>query len=774
MAELLRLRTPLRPFQQQAVDNCVTEFLLGAPRCRVDSPCGSGKTFIALNVVHHMAPTGTSVNVVPTLELLEQTAREWHKEGRPGRYLALSGDPDLPKDPALRGILTAVTTPAALAAEISQADGPVSVFATYHSLGKIADAHRLFHMPPWDVLVCDEAHRTAGNLAKPWALLLNSQQIFAHHRLFVTATPRNFESKTGQDLPVDIEVASMDDLNLYGPVAFRLSLADAIDQGLLADYRIVAVEVEDADLRAILNRNPMLAADSEGLRMAAAEVALLRAMHDYDLRRVLVFSPRIKAAEVFAETLPETAALMPKRMQGPLQVGTVNCEQSRYERLAQVSAFKEASLTSSDKKPLRAVLTNCMIFAEGVDVPAIDSVLFTSAKTSTYQIVQAVGRALRPLPGQNKVAHIIIPVYKAPGQDLADAAKGTRFYLLQQVLSALKLYDEHVFHRVHYLRHPKFTGPLHPVARPERADELVPLLSLYAEDPHNCIWEFGLESARRYRQQHGNLKVPSSYCGPDRFYLGWWLGNQRSLRMNHSLKPERFEALDALGMSWEHPRTSIEYRLDIARAYHAQHGHLVPVPGERFRGMDFGRWINTCRNKARRGQLPYCYQRALTEIYPWWDAGWDKHGHWRRIYARALAAVRRGELAFPDLAPDSDDRPLEHWLDQQLHVLPSLSSAQHNLLGALPLHHPLALLLRPPRSQSERAFAHGLRHAHAYWRAHQHLNVPYDHVVWDRGSSFRLGEWVSDKRLRPYRLSREQLDALEALDMRWTRAHAAT
>lgn len=189
MAELPRLRTSLRPFQQQAVDNCVTEFLLGAPRCRVDSPCGSGKTFIALNVVHHMAPTGTSVNVVPTLELLEQTAREWHKEGRPGRYLALSGDPDLPKDPALRGVLTAVTTPAALAAEISQADGPVSVFATYHSLGKIAEAHRLFHMPPWDVLVCDEAHRTAGNLAKPWALLLNSQQIFAHHRLFVTATP---------------------------------------------------------------------------------------------------------------------------------------------------------------------------------------------------------------------------------------------------------------------------------------------------------------------------------------------------------------------------------------------------------------------------------------------------------------------------------------------------------------------------------------------------------------------------------------------------------
>jgi len=766
MAQLPQLRTALRPYQQQAVDNGVTAFDLGAPRCRIDSPSGSGKTFIALHIVNRVAPAGTSVVFVPTLDLLEQTAGEWHKEGRPGRYLALCGDRYLPKNPALRGILTAVTDAAALAAEISRADGPVNVFATYHSLGKVADAHRLFHMPPWDVLVCDEAHRTAGNLHKPWAQLLHAHRIFAHHRLFTTATPRTFQPHPGQDLPVDIEVASMDDLNLYGPVVFHLSLADAIDQGLLPDYRIVAVEVDDADLRTILNRNPMLAANSEGLHVAAAQVALRRAMYEHDLRRVLVFCSRIKVAEIFAETLPETAALMPKPMQGPLQVGTVNSKQSRYERLTQVSAFKEASLTSSDKTALRAVLTNCMIFAEGVDVPAIDAVLFTSPKTSTYQIVQAVGRALRPLPGQAKVAHIVVPIYKAPGQDLADAAKGTRFHILYQVLSALSLYDEHLFHRVFHL-HYSTSSPLYPAARPGRADELIPLLRLCAEDPHNSIWELGLQSARRYREQHGNLNVPSTYCGPDRFYLGWWLGTQRSLHMIHSLKPERVTALNVLGMIWEHPRSSIEHHLNIARAYHAQHGHLAPVREERFGGIGIGRWMSTCRTKARRGQLPPCYQRALADISPWWNACWDQGGHWRRTYARALAAARRGELAFPDLTPDQDDSPLQAWLDEQLRALSSLSRDQHNLLGALPLHHPLALLLRRPRSQSERAFARGLRYAHDFWRAHQHLSVPYNHVVRDRGRSFRLGEWVSDKRLRPYHLSREQLDALEALDMRW-------
>ncbi|MEU3862669.1 Helicase associated domain protein [Streptomyces sp. NPDC028722] len=773
MPELPQLRTELYPFQRQAVDNCVTEFVLGAPRARIDAPCGCGKTLIGLNIVNDMAPGGSSLVVVPTLELLEQTARKWHNEGRPGRYLALSGQPDLPRDPRLSGTLTAVTDAASLAAHVMQADGPVSVFATYASLPKVAAAHRHFHMPPWDVLICDEAHRSAGNLHKPWAQLLDSQKIFAHHRLFMTATPRIFQPPHADGLPLEIEVASMDDLNLYGQVVFRFSLADAIDQGTLADYRIVAVEVEGADLRAILNRNPMLAADSEGLRVAAAQVALLRAMHDNNLRRVLVFCPRIAVADVFAETLPETAALMPKRMKGPLQVGTVNSRQSRLDRFNAISAFTEASLTSDDKHPLRAVLTNCMVFAEGVDVPAIDAVLFSSPKTSTYQIVQAVGRALRPLPGAGKIATIIIPVYKAPGQELGEAAKRTPFYMLYQVLFALKLYDEHVFHRVHLLRNRTPDGPLHPAARPERADELIPLLSLYAEDPHNSVWELGLESAQRYYDKHEHLKVPSSYCGPDRFYLGWWLGNQRSLRMNHSLKAERIKALDALNMIWEHPRTSIEHHLQIARSYHDEYGHLAPRSEERFGGIAIGRWINKCRKKARVGQLPYCYQRALNEVYPWWNASWDKHGHWRRTYAQALAAARHGELTFPDLTPDSDDSPLERWLDQQLKALPSLNDHQVNLLGALPLQHPLALLLRPPRSQNERAFFRGLRHAHAYWRAYQHLDVPYNHTVCDRGDFFRLGEWISDKRLRPYRLTREQLDALEALDMRWTRVHAS-
>ncbi|WP_225988471.1 helicase associated domain-containing protein [Streptomyces lincolnensis] len=89
-----------------------------------------------------------------------------------------------------------------------------------------------------------------------------------------------------------------------------------------------------------------------------------------------------------------------------------------------------------------------------------------------------------------------------------------------------------------------------------------------------------------------------------------------------------------------------------------------------------------------------------------------------------------------------------------------------HLLGDLPIEHPLALLLRRPRGASQRAFARGLQAAYAYHRRHHHLDVPYNYTCED-AAAFALGRWLAEKRRFPQALSREQLDALEALDMRW-------
>lgn len=762
------LRSPLWGHQDMAVDAIVSNFGAGAPRVTVTMATGTGKSHVALNAVQEAAPNGRSLVVVPSRKLLEQTAALWHREGRRGRYLGVYSDED-PADPALAGNLTVIHESEDLAHAAAATDGPLNVFCTYQSLGKIAQAHADFHLPRWDVLVADEAHRTAGNLDKTWAQAHDNDALPARHRLYMTATPRIFDRKAAVErgtLP-DCEVASMDDHSLYGPVVYRISLAEAIDQGLLADYRIVAITIRDEDLRRVLRRDTSTWT-SEALRTAAAQVALLTAQQRYDLRRTLTFHPCIAAAEVFAETLPDTAALMPPAARSTLDIGTVNSRQSRFVQHQAYTAFAATPLNnphSSTAPPRRAVLTNCRCCSEGVDIPAIDSVLFAHPKTSTVDIVQAVGRALRQTPGDGKISTIIIPIYIAPGEDIGEATRRTPWRLLYQVLIALSVYDEHTFHRVEHLRwHGEPTQP-ELAAAPERADEIIEVLGLSGIDAPNQLWEAGFESAQRFHLEHGHLDVPSRYLGPDRFYLGWWIGKQRSLRMNRMLLTDRIDRLDTLGMIWQHPPHSIEHKLQVAQDYTAHHGHLAPRANERYGGIHLGRWIADRRREARTRTLPFCYQRALNEIYPWWNTSW--HPTWKRTYAQALAAARKGDLTFPDLRPDTEDSPLTRWLDQQIDDLPRLSDTQHNLLGALPLTHPLALLLRRPRGAAEWAFARGLRAARTFWRAHQHLDVPYTHICRQDGIDFPLGRWISEKRRDPRPLTREQLDALEALDMRW-------
>lgn len=156
-----RLKTRLRGRQQSAADACVSSFIEGYRRVSVIMATGTGKTLVALHVVQESAPEGASLVVVPSLRLLEQTAAAWHSEGRPGRYLGVCSS-DNPADPDLVSILTMVHTGDELAWQAADTHGPLNVFCTYDSLDKVVEAHRDSQLPRWDVVVADEAHRTAA------------------------------------------------------------------------------------------------------------------------------------------------------------------------------------------------------------------------------------------------------------------------------------------------------------------------------------------------------------------------------------------------------------------------------------------------------------------------------------------------------------------------------------------------------------------------------------------------------------------------------------
>lgn len=206
----------------------------------------------------------------------------------------------------------------------------------------------------------------------------------------------------------------MDDEDLFGPVAYRLTLSDAIDLGLLADYQILVPVVTDEDLRDWLATGP--GAGVDGLRLAGRQVAALRAIHDHKLRRVLTFHHRVADARAFATTLHDTAATLPAHLRPEsLWADWISGHHAPQVRRRLLLEF--ASHTTPDTP---AVLSNARVLGEGIDVPAIDAVVFADPKNSPVDTVQAVGRALRQQPGAGKKATLVVPVYLTPDEDPDD------------------------------------------------------------------------------------------------------------------------------------------------------------------------------------------------------------------------------------------------------------------------------------------------------------------------------------------------------------------
>ncbi|WP_405008558.1 Helicase associated domain protein [Kitasatospora purpeofusca] len=760
-----RLTSELWPRQREAADCVLNAFAMGYERQQVHMACGTGKTHLAVHVAHEIAPDSRSLTVMPTLELLNQTARVWYTSGRSGHYVGLCSDGQT-SETALDGVITMTGDAETLAAVLRSADGPVSVFATYASLPKIAEAHRLHMLPRWDIAVIDEAHRTAGALGKPWAVIHDNAAIPARYRLYLTATPRIWNGRRG----ITIEpIASMDDISLYGPVAYRYSLAEAIHEGRLADYRIVAPEIHHPELRAFLaGRKRSRTPQADAMRVGAAQLALFKAREDHGIRRAVVFSRSIAQSEVFAETLPETAAGIPGRHTDDLWVASIHSRHSRHERRERVAQFARPPRlalpgTQADLK----VLCNVRLCVEGVDFPLADAVLFADPKQSTIDIVQAIGRALRIGPGMNKVSTLVIPVLFGPGQGADEATFGTPYHLLHQVMIALKAYDEHFFHRLPVSGTPLLLPSPVSVIRPERVREIAPHLMLRVMEPEPDVWDTGMANVQRFFDAHGHLNVPSNHVAPDGFHLGCWLGYQRALKAAGNLSAPRAAALATCNMAWAHARDSTEAYLETAQAYVRQHGHLLPGPAQTYRGRPLGQWLAEQRRHDDAGTLPAPYRRALKDIDPWWNPDWPDE--WQRM----CATVRACGTALP-LSPGplrrNADAPTR-WLDEQFDNFPELAEGQQAQLAALPLQgDPLALGLRCPHSSQAATHAQGLRAARRFFRANRNLRVPADYIDDHRGELFSLGRWIGDLRMRAAAgsLGREEADSVEALSMEWT------
>lgn len=424
-----------RPHQQEAIKAALGHFARG-DRAQVVMACGTGKTLVGQRVAESLAPGhGVTLVLCPTISLTHQSRREWQQAAAvPFEALTVCTAADIDAVDAM--MASATTTSALVIGEWIAKPGRRVVFATYASARRVGEALASTG-GVIDVVIADEAHRLAGYGDRPWGMPLDNARLPARYRLHLTATPRiHTADGSGQ------VIVSMDDTALFGEVAYELTFAEAIARGLLSEYRVVVVAVRRGDVHAALLRDGVHPEQQMKVRNDTAEhardLAILGVIQRWGLASILVYCNRIESSRELLRHLRSThTALRQLGAELPdIHLHHVDASSSVARRHMVLAALRARQQVT--------IVGNVKLFGEGVDVPALDAVVFAEPRSSPIDITQAVGRALRLKPGVGKKATILIPVWVGDEEDADAALSGSPWEAIQQTLIAIGDHDNRI------------------------------------------------------------------------------------------------------------------------------------------------------------------------------------------------------------------------------------------------------------------------------------------------------------------------------------------
>ncbi|GAA3512299.1 DEAD/DEAH box helicase [Georgenia daeguensis] len=479
----LKDKKQLRQHQTSAIADVIDGFK-SRDRGKLIMACGTGKTFTSLRLAEQVVGAGGSVLfLVPSIALLSQSLREWTGEAEVElQAFAVCSDPKVSKMAAAASAedissvdlpLAATTNPNVLHERLTAAvPGRMRVvFATYQSIDVVAQAQATGGVDPFDLIVCDEAHRTTGVTLidadeSAFVKVHDADYILGERRLYMTATPRvygdNTKVKAGE---ADAILASMDDESLYGPEFHRLGFGKAVSRGLLTDYKVLVLGVaEDAISQTF---QAQLADDHLQLRLdqVAKMVGCWNGLAKrgesgfgfgddvLPMTRAVAFASTIEASKSFAEKFTRITdhyiashdfdAAFDDDENDHTPDRALRCE------VDHVDGGMNALMRNDKLDWLRAapapdtcrILSNARCLSEGVDVPALDAVLFLNPRNSQVDVIQSVGRVMRLAPDK-KYGYIILPVAVPAGLDPETALSSSRFKVVWDVLQALRAHDE--------------------------------------------------------------------------------------------------------------------------------------------------------------------------------------------------------------------------------------------------------------------------------------------------------------------------------------------
>ncbi len=761
----VKRKTPL-PHQSDAIKD-ILNTLKDEDRATALMACGTGKTLVALWVTEQMGGHNILV-LLPSLTLVRQTLHEWLRETQWQHlsYLCVCSDPTVASK-ELDSIKInqsdldfAVTTEHSTVKQfLSQnTKGVKIVFSTYQSAHIVAEG--IDNNYQFDFGIFDEAHKTAGREGKKLSFALKDDNLLIKKRLFLTATPRHYNlSKRNDEGDFDL-VYSMDNPDVYGKVAHKLSFAKAARQDIICNYKvIISVVTSEQVSKELLKRGEVLInGDVVNAQQVANQIAFKEAVSKYNIRRIFTFHKSVATAKSFTEKGSEGICIqLPE-----FNTFHVNGKMSTSVREGIMNEFKNSDFS---------VISNARCLTEGVNLPAVDMVAFMSPKKSRVDIVQATGRAMRkdPYNPDKVLGYILVPLYLeiTSGESIEDAVAKANFEEVWNVLQALQEQDEVLTDIIRQMQEDKGRDGQY---KGDGVGDIVDILgvdislnTLKESITALCIeklgftWDLRFGELIKYKEQYGNCNVRKHATKYNQ--LADWVGKQRTYYKKGNLIDMRTKRLNDIGFVWDPYESSWQEMFDILIEYKNRFGDCnVPQLWEE--NIQLATWVGTQRRQYLNNKLENDRIKCLEDIGFMWALKEEFERRWVEMF-EALIEYKKahGDCKVP--YEWAENEQLVRWLSlqRQNYKNGKLNKDQIKRL------EDIGFVWNPLESFWKEMFVALVE----YKKEHGDCNVP---STWAEDK--QLAAWVCSQRTnyRKGNLNDDRVKQLEDIGFLWTQRRA--
>jgi len=657
--------------QLEAIEK-VVKYFEDNDRGQLILPCGAGKTLTALWIKEKLKYE-TILVLVPSLALLRQIKDDWAEQRRSDYlHMCVCSEKDIDKDRAdtvivhsyeIGGLVS--TDPKIVSAFINKKESKV-IFSTYQSLKVIKEACEEKEGFSFDLIICDEAHRTTGSKNKNiFTLVHYNDKIPSKKRLYMTATPKvvstSFKAKLGGDYEL---LCDMSNSSIYGNEAYRMTFGEAIEQGILVDYKIIGIGVTDIQIKEFIEQRNYFGDIT--IDKLAHNFALELVMKKYNAFHGLSFHSRVVLAKEFSERHGEFFnEIFSKHVEGK-----------------QTTTYR-ARVLNEFKKSKKGIVSNARCLTEGVDVPAIDLIYFCDPKTSKIDIVQASGRALRTDKVNNKkMGYIVVPIFHHIEENLeAEIKRKPIFNHLIQVVRSLCDQDERLQAYIDAIAFDKGKRENSKIEIDFSDSETERVISLdgLEEKLKNVLFDEIIEKTRTlwevrflqlldFQKENNHLNVSKGVYPK----LHNWMSELRRYNRGNRLDSKKKERLNEIGFDWKSEVfkeitdfdeawwISFEKLID----YHKENNNCN-VPARYSKDKQLANWVVAQRANKRDNLISKERADLLNEL----DFKWDgRDGVYKKFCLELIAYKKKYGHTF-DSVGSKDFPKLAKWTNKYRTIL---------------------------------------------------------------------------------------------------------